>query len=56
MTGSLTHTVTQRRTSDLVWDGGLHATVYVDNAPPLQAGADVGWTRISWPPRRSAPS
>ena len=44
MTGSLTRTITQRRTSDLVWDGGLHATVYVDDAPPLQTGADVGWT------------
>ena len=44
MTGSPTYTITQRRTSDLVWDGGLHATVYVDDAPPLQTDADLGWT------------
>lgn len=31
-------------TSDLVWDGGLHGTAFVDNAAPLLAGADVGWT------------
>ena len=44
MTGSLARVTTQLRSSDLVWDGGLHATVYADDAPPLQAGADVGWT------------
>jgi hypothetical protein len=33
-----------RCSSDLVWDGGLHATAFVDNGAPLVAGADVGWT------------
>jgi hypothetical protein len=35
---------TIRPSSDLVWDGGLHATAFVDNGAPLVAGADVGWT------------
>lgn len=33
-----------RPSSDLVWDGGLHATAFVDQGAPLTAGADVGWT------------
>ena len=33
-----------RGSSDMVWDGGLHATAFVDNAAPLVTGADVGWT------------
>lgn len=33
-----------RPSSDLVWDGGLHATAFVDDGAPLTAGADVGWT------------
>ncbi len=33
-----------RPISDLVWDGGLHGTVFIDNGLPLTAGADVGWT------------
>jgi hypothetical protein len=32
------------RGSDIVWDGGLHATAFVDNGAPLVAGDDVGWT------------
>ena len=37
-------TTSPRCSSDLVWDGGLHATAFVDNGAPLVAGADVGWT------------
>jgi hypothetical protein len=33
-----------RPISDLVWEGGLHGTVFIDNGVPLTAGADVGWT------------
>lgn len=34
----------KRPSSDLVWDGGLRATAFVDDGAPLTTSADVGWT------------
>ena len=44
MTGASSAIATTRQSSDLVWDGGLHATAFADDAAPLLAGVDVGWT------------